>query len=140
MREPSPTVKRLSERRLILDSLLLIPDREETRPQCRHCRKLLVEHQPYTLLFTRSFLNGVDLRIRDVRMDIRGEWGTSESGGSPRESGSTSAPRRSVPPVSSPGQLPGRSSSRSAVTVSIRPREKKAGKTLSVAQRSKRLS
>ncbi|MFW6199405.1 MAG: ABC transporter substrate-binding protein [Gemmatimonadota bacterium] len=58
----------------LLDTLLLIPDRQEALPYGRRYQDLLVEHQPYTFLFTRTFLNGVNRRIRDVRMDIRGEW------------------------------------------------------------------
>ncbi|MDX1566962.1 MAG: ABC transporter substrate-binding protein [Longimicrobiales bacterium] len=59
----------------LLDTLLLVTDRDEARAHWRRYQDLLVEHQPYTFLFTRSFLNGVNRRIRDVRMDIRGEWG-----------------------------------------------------------------
>ena len=59
----------------LLDTLLLITDREDARPFWRRYQELLVEHQPYTFLFTRTFLNGVNRRIRDVRMDVRGEWG-----------------------------------------------------------------
>jgi len=58
----------------LLDTLPLIPDREEARPLWNRYQELIVEHQPYTFLYFPDRLNGVSRRVRGAEMDVRGEW------------------------------------------------------------------
>ncbi|MFQ5679195.1 MAG: ABC transporter substrate-binding protein [Gemmatimonadota bacterium] len=61
-----------------LDSLLrrlpLTEDRVEARRMWREYQRLIVEEQPYTYLFFEDRLDGVAERLRNVRMDARGDW------------------------------------------------------------------
>lgn len=65
---------RIPELDVLLDTLPLITDRDEARPLWREYQALLVEHQPYTYLYWAERLNGVNRRLRDVVMDVRGDW------------------------------------------------------------------
>lgn len=65
---------RIPELDALLDTLPLVTDRAEARPLWEEYQALLVEHQPYTYLFWAERLDGVNRRLRDVVMDVRGEW------------------------------------------------------------------
>lgn len=58
----------------LLDTLQVVVDREEARPLWREYQELLIDLQPYTYVYAPDRLDGVSKRVRDVRMDIRGEW------------------------------------------------------------------
>jgi peptide/nickel transport system substrate-binding protein len=59
-----------------LDTLQLIPDREEALPVWRAYQLRLMEVQPYTFLYSAMRRTGVNSRLRDVDMDTRGDWAT----------------------------------------------------------------
>ncbi|MBT8397434.1 MAG: hypothetical protein HKO65_11550, partial [Gemmatimonadetes bacterium] len=56
--------------------LQLIPDRDEARPVWRAYQLRLLELQPYTFLYSARRRDGVNKRLRDARMDTRGDWAT----------------------------------------------------------------
>ncbi len=58
----------------LLDTLQVIPDREAALPYWRALQKRMIELTPYTYLFFPDRLEGVSTRLRDVDMDVRGEW------------------------------------------------------------------
>lgn len=58
----------------LLDTLPLITDREEARPLWHRYQELIVQHQPYTFFYYPDRLTGVNRRLRDVHMDVRGDW------------------------------------------------------------------
>jgi len=58
----------------LLDTLPLITERVEARPHWSAYQRLMVEHQPYTFLYFPDQLDGVRTRVRNVRMDARGDW------------------------------------------------------------------
>lgn len=58
----------------LLDTLQEIPDREEALPLWREYQRVLNEEHPYTFLYYSDRLAGVNERVRDVEMDVRGEW------------------------------------------------------------------
>ncbi len=57
-----------------LDTLQLIPTREEAVEMWRAYQLRLVELQPYTFLYYPDRQDGLNPRLRGVDMDIRGEW------------------------------------------------------------------
>ena len=57
-----------------LDTLQLVTDREEARPLWREYQLRLMELHPYTFLYSYYRENGVNRRLRGVRMDVRGDW------------------------------------------------------------------
>ena len=57
-----------------LDTLQLIPDRKEAIETWRAYQCRLVQLQPYTFLYYPDRQNGVNRRLRDVEMDVRGDW------------------------------------------------------------------
>ena len=59
-----------------LDTLQLIPDREEALPVWWAYQHRLLELQPYTFLYSAFRRDGVNKRIQDVVMDPRGDWAT----------------------------------------------------------------
>ena len=59
---------------VLLDTLQLIVDRDEALPLWHEYQELLVEIQPYTYFYFPQRLGGVNTRLRDVRLDVRGEW------------------------------------------------------------------
>ena len=65
---------RVPELDAVLDTLPLVTDREVARRFWERYQALLVEYQPYTYLFFRERLVGRNRRLRDVEMDVRGEW------------------------------------------------------------------
>lgn len=59
-----------------LDTLQLIPDREEAYPIWQAYELRLQQVQPYTFLYSANRRNGVGPRLRDVVTDERGDWAT----------------------------------------------------------------
>lgn len=57
-----------------LDTLQLIPDREEAKNLWRSYQNRLVQLQPFTFLYYPDRQHGLSIRLRDVEMDVRGEW------------------------------------------------------------------
>ncbi len=57
----------------LLDQLTLIEDRAEALPLWREYQEIMLRDQPYTFLYYDVRANAVRKRIRDVRMDIRGD-------------------------------------------------------------------
>jgi peptide/nickel transport system substrate-binding protein len=57
-----------------LERLPLILDREAAEPMWDEYQELLVDEQPYTWLYQPDRLDGVNKRLRNVVMDIRGDW------------------------------------------------------------------
>ncbi len=58
----------------LLDQLPLVVDRTDAKPLWRQYQELLVDEQPFTFFFFPDRLDGVNKRLRDVKMDSRGEW------------------------------------------------------------------
>lgn len=58
----------------MLDTLPLILSREEAIPVWREYQKLVSEVQPYMFLYYPQGLFGVNRRLKDVVLDVRGEW------------------------------------------------------------------
>jgi len=58
----------------LMDTLPLITDRNEAIGLWRRYQRLLVEEQPFTFFYFRDRLDAVGGRLRNARMDIRGEW------------------------------------------------------------------
>ncbi|MBW3534487.1 MAG: hypothetical protein KY453_04620 [Gemmatimonadetes bacterium] len=58
----------------LLDTLQLVVDREEALPLWREYQSLIIEEMPYTYFFFPERLSGISKRMRDVQMDVRGEW------------------------------------------------------------------
>ncbi|MFH1764600.1 MAG: ABC transporter substrate-binding protein [Gemmatimonadota bacterium] len=56
-----------------LDTLQLIPNREEALPVWAAYQHRLLEVQPYTFLYSTLRRNGVNRRLQDVVMDTRGD-------------------------------------------------------------------
>jgi peptide/nickel transport system substrate-binding protein len=59
-----------------LDTLQLIPDREEALILWRAYQLRLMELQPYTFLYSAYRRNGLNQRLKGVVMDTRGDWAT----------------------------------------------------------------
>lgn len=59
---------------VLLDTLQKIPDRTEALPLWREYQRVLSTEHPYTFLYARDRLAGVNERVRGVTMDVRGEW------------------------------------------------------------------
>jgi peptide/nickel transport system substrate-binding protein len=57
-----------------LDTLQLVTDREEAKPLWREYQLRLMELHPYTFLYSYYRQNGVNRRLRGVKMDVRGDW------------------------------------------------------------------
>ena len=58
----------------LLDTLQLVVDRDEARPLWHEYQQLILEEQPYTYFFFSERLDGLNRRMKDVVMDVRGEW------------------------------------------------------------------
>ncbi len=58
----------------LLEQISRTPDREEAMAVWREYQEALIEEQPYTFFYFQSRLDGVNRRVRDVVMDVRGEW------------------------------------------------------------------
>lgn len=57
-----------------LDTLQLIPSREEARPMWQAYQQRLVALQPFSFLYFPERQHGLDTRLQGVEMDARGEW------------------------------------------------------------------
>ena len=57
----------------LLDALPTIADREEARPLWQAYQERIIELQPFTYLYYSRRLGGLDVGLRGVEMDIRGE-------------------------------------------------------------------
>lgn len=58
----------------LLDTLQLVADREAAIPLWREYQELIAELQPYMYLYFPERLDGVSRRLRDVKLDVRGDW------------------------------------------------------------------
>ncbi len=58
----------------LLDTLQLIVDRDEARPYWHRYQRALMEEQPYSFLYFNHRLVGLNRRLQDVEVDVRGEW------------------------------------------------------------------
>ncbi len=59
---------------ILLDTLQLIPGREDALPLWREYQYEILREQPYTFLFYPQRLAGLNERLRNVQLDVRGEW------------------------------------------------------------------
>jgi len=59
---------------MYLDTLMLVPDREEAQPLWSAYQRRLAELQPYTFLYFDDRLLGINTRLRDVVADVRGDF------------------------------------------------------------------
>jgi peptide/nickel transport system substrate-binding protein len=57
-----------------LDTLQLIPDREEAIPLWHASQRRVLQLQPYTFFYWGNRFDGVNRRLNDATMDARGEW------------------------------------------------------------------
>ena len=58
----------------LLDQLPLVVDRDDAIPLWKQYQEFLVDEQPYTFFYFPERLDGVSNDLRDVQMDVRGEW------------------------------------------------------------------
>jgi peptide/nickel transport system substrate-binding protein len=58
----------------LLEALATTTDREVALPLWREYQRVLAQEQPYTFFYYPDRLAGVNKRVRDVHMDVRGEW------------------------------------------------------------------
>lgn len=58
----------------LLDALPRVVNREDAIPLWREYQELLVELQPYMYLYFPERIDGVSRRLRDVVLDVRGDW------------------------------------------------------------------
>jgi peptide/nickel transport system substrate-binding protein len=58
----------------LLEELSRVMDREEAKALWREYQAVLIEEQPYTFFYFPDRLDGINRRVRDVVMDVRGEW------------------------------------------------------------------
>jgi peptide/nickel transport system substrate-binding protein len=58
----------------LLDELQLVVDRDQAREMWREYQELLIDEQPYTFFYFSDRLEGINKRLQDVVMDVRGEW------------------------------------------------------------------
>lgn len=58
---------------MYLDTLMLVPDREEAQPLWSAYQRRLAELQPYTFLYFDDRIHGINERLRDVVTDVRGD-------------------------------------------------------------------
>lgn len=58
----------------LLDTLKTVVDRDDARPLWSAYQAGVMAEQPFTFLFFPDRLNGLNRRLRGVRMDARGEW------------------------------------------------------------------
>ncbi len=69
----SPRVDRL------LDTLQVIVDREHAAPYWSEYQRVLMDEQPFTMLWFQERLDGVSRRLEEAQMDARGEWVSVQS-------------------------------------------------------------
>jgi peptide/nickel transport system substrate-binding protein len=58
----------------LLDTMSVIPTREEALPFWREFQARVIDLQPFTYFFFRERLEGISRRLQGVTMDMRGEW------------------------------------------------------------------
>lgn len=59
---------------MYLDTLMLVPNREEAQPLWSAYQRRLAEIQPYTFLYFDDRIHGINERLRDVVTDVRGDF------------------------------------------------------------------
>jgi peptide/nickel transport system substrate-binding protein len=59
---------------MLLDTLQVILDRDEARPYWHRYQRVLMQEQPYSFLYFNRRLVGLNRRLQDVEVDVRGEW------------------------------------------------------------------
>ena len=59
---------------MLLDTLMLVPDQEVGRPLWGAYQRRLADLQPYTFLYFEDRLHGVNTRLQDAVMDVRGDF------------------------------------------------------------------
>jgi len=57
-----------------LDTLQLVTDRREAYPLWQEYQDRIIQVQPYTFLYFPDRQSGINRRLRDVVMDVRGDW------------------------------------------------------------------
>ncbi len=57
-----------------LDTLQLIPNREDAKRLWHASQRRVLQLQPYTFFYWTNRLDGVNGRLNDAAMDARGEW------------------------------------------------------------------
>jgi peptide/nickel transport system substrate-binding protein len=58
----------------LLDSVLLVADREAARPVWARYQRQIAADQPFTLLYFANRLQGLSRRVQGARPDARGDW------------------------------------------------------------------
>lgn len=58
----------------LMDTLQLVVDEEDAIPLWHEYQQLLLELQPFTYFLFQERLVGLNARLQDVEMDVRGEW------------------------------------------------------------------
>lgn len=58
----------------LLENIPLAVDRADAIPMWNEYQRLILDEQPYTFVYFPERLDGVNKRLEDVVMDIRGEW------------------------------------------------------------------
>jgi len=58
----------------LMAQLPLVVDRDEALPLWREYQYEVLREQPYTFIYFQDRMDGISTRLRDVRMDARGEW------------------------------------------------------------------
>ena len=58
----------------LLEQIPLTVDRAEAIPLWREYQELMIDEQPYTFIYFPDRLDGVNRRLNNVQMDVRGEW------------------------------------------------------------------
>ncbi len=58
----------------LLEALSLVVDRDEAIALWAEYQQVLMEEQPYTFFYFPDRLDGVNRRVKNVKMDARGDW------------------------------------------------------------------
>jgi peptide/nickel transport system substrate-binding protein len=58
----------------LLEEIPLVVDRADALPLWEEYQRILLDEQPYTFVYFPERMDGVNMRLEDVVMDIRGEW------------------------------------------------------------------
>jgi len=58
----------------LLEEIPLTVDRADAIPMWREYQQLMIDEQPYTFVYFPDRLDGVNRRLNNVQMDVRGEW------------------------------------------------------------------
>lgn len=57
----------------LIDTLFLVPDRQQAKPLWAEYQRLIAQDQPYTFIYFQHRLEGVRNRLRNVHPDARGD-------------------------------------------------------------------